>query len=56
MKLQGSGISSIKQPIGKKLEVSLFGTAYFDKPSNEYIVPIDVFKTMMEPHFELIKN
>lgn len=56
MKIHDSGNSSIKQPIGKKLEVSLFGTAYFDKPSNEYIVPIDIFKSMMEPHFKLIKN
>lgn len=46
-----------KKEIGQQLQVKLSGTAYFDEPSNEYLVDIEMFLEMMKNKgFFVVKN
>lgn len=46
-----------KKNIGQQLQVKLWGTAYFEEPSNEYLVDVDGFLTMMKQNgFFVVKN
>ena len=46
-----------KKGIGQQLQVKLSGTAYFDEPSNEYLVDIDGFLELMKKRgFAVMKN
>lgn len=48
---------TVKKNIGQQLQVKLSGTAYFDEPSNEYLVDIDGFLQHMKGNgFIVVKN
>lgn len=51
--LQSSNASIV---VGRKLQVTLHGTAYFSEPSNEYIVYIEKFIESMSKYFTLVSN